>query len=36
MRLAAELVTCSRCLLGGEIALLPFGDLEESIGRGLA
>ena len=33
MRLAAELVASSGCLLAGEIALLIFGNLEESIGR---
>src|ERR1035437_3982301 len=33
MRLAAKLVAGSGCLLGGEIALLPFGNLEERVGN---
>ena len=32
MRLAAKLVAGIGCLLGGEIALLPFGHLEERVG----
>jgi hypothetical protein len=36
MRLAAEQITGSGCLLGGEIALLFLGNLEEGGRRGLA
>ncbi len=34
MRLTAELVSCAGCLLGREIALLPFGNREEHVGCG--
>jgi len=33
--LTAELITGFGCLLGGELALLLFGDFKQSIGRGL-
>src|ERR1035437_1762012 len=33
MRLAAKLVAGLGCLLGSEIALLPFGHLEERVGN---
>ena len=34
MSLTAELVSCLGCLLGREIALLPFGNREEHVGCG--